>query len=129
MRSLVIFALGCFLAGSLTACSGRHAAGTSVMPQSTQSAAQKPTGKGRHTHSGCTPDSYGYCVVMVSRTLGERIYCGGWVPSTITVVYELYYNNVDQGTYTYYYTDYGCDPQFTWDPGDPAVVTGDPNLP
>jgi hypothetical protein len=131
----MIAALGCALAAtSLTACGGTHN-GTSVVPAQHADGQQQPSGKGRRTHSGCTPDSYGYCVVLVSRSHGDKIYCDDgvltWHYATMTTVYELYYNNADQGTYTYSMTDYGCpgDPMPLWDPGDPAVVTGDPNLP
>ena len=139
MRSLVIIALGCFLAGNLAACSGDHAAGTSVVPQtaSSQSEAQKPTGKLRHKHSGCTPDSYGYCVVHLGGSHGNKVDCweddglNHFYYTPITSPVELYYNNVDQGTYTLTTTNWNCpvETSQSWSPGDPAVVTGDPNLP
>ena len=135
MRSLVIFMLGCFLAGSLSACSGERS-GTSVMPQNTtaQSDAHKPAGELRHKHSGCTPDSYGYCVVLLGTSFSDKIDCGypNWHWGEIVQRYELYYNNVAQGEYdktTWNTSCDGSDPSITWNPADPADVTGDPNLP
>ena len=136
MRSLVIFVLGCFLTGSLAACSGRHADGNSVMPQtaSAQSQSQKPAGELRHKHSGCTPDSYGYCLVSLGSQFSDKIYCNqiAWHWGEIVQRYELYYNNVAQGEYdktTWQTSCDGSDPSISWSPDDPADATGDPNLP
>jgi hypothetical protein len=126
MRSLLIFAFGCCLAaGSLTACGGSHT--TSVVPQSQQVSSGKP----RKTQSLCPPDEYGYCIQLTGTSHSDGFaFCPPYHHREWNKwSYELYYNYADQGAYVRTVSFDTCQDAVTWDPGDPAVVTGDPNLP
>ena len=108
----VVFAL------ALTACGG--STGRSTVPPPKQAQNQV-----RHVRSiPCTPDSYGYCFVLVSRYASGSGSCR-WGQTT----WEIYGTpDVDYGSYTYSWSQ--CpflDP--TWTPDDPAVEFADPNLP
>lgn len=72
----------------------------------------------RYLSSMCTPDSYGYCVVQRNTS---------HVGCSTTYRYELYYYGTDEGSYAHFIEP--CSGDDTWNPGDPADVTGDPNLP
>ena len=81
----------------------------------------------RHIRSGCTPDSYGYCVVIHGSSHRTENCDGGGTATLSTYPLELYYYGTDEGTYVHIID--GCTGEDSWSPGDPAVVTGDPNLP
>ncbi len=121
MRSFSALALAIFLASTLASCSGT--AGKSSLT---------PSGHDRTVMSNCTPDSYGYCMVLISHTLSPGYaFCPAppQYHDWIKWVWELYYNDVDQGTYTDVVNFDTCSPVANWTPGEPSVVTGDPNLP
>jgi hypothetical protein len=135
MRSISSLLLGSFLASGLAACAGGNSA-TSVVPAAQHGdASQQPSSPVRSPRSGgsCTPDSYGYCLVLTRSTLTNKVYCGiAWHFATITQYYELYYNGADAGQYVKTTSNYSCDgsdPSISWSPQDPADATGDPNLP
>lgn len=118
LRDLALVALCC---AALAACGG----GGST--PSTSPAASPSSGE-RHVRSGgCTPDSYGYCVVFLGKVIIQQ-FCPflGTVQNT-TWRWELYYQGADQGTYTHAIDN--CQGTDTWDPDEPSVATGDPNLP
>jgi serine protease len=85
----------------------------------------------------CTADGYGYCGYIhggatstVFCTIGHHTYSGisgdAW--------YHLYHNNsytaANAGLYVESFSmDASCNQVTSWDPGEPSVVTGDPNLP
>jgi|GEM_PF-6756458 len=119
--------MSCAVALSLAACGGGPTK-TSVTP-ATQSGAQ---GSNRYTRSGCTPDSYGYCLLLTHIAGSNKVCFPSWHFAVMQYYYELYYNNVDSGQYVKTSTDYSCDgsdPAISWSPDDPADATGDPNLP
>jgi hypothetical protein len=120
MRSFSALALSIVLASALAGCTGT--AGSSSVT---------PSGRNRTAMSNCTPDSYGYCVVLTSHTLSPgAAFCPGHnYRDWIKWVWELYYNDVDQGAYTDVVDYDTCTPVSNWSPGEPSVVTGDPNLP
>jgi hypothetical protein len=136
MRSISKLLLGCFLASGLAACAGGHSA-TSVVPAAQHGdASQQPSSPVRSPRSGgsCTPDSYGYCLVLTGGFVENKVYCSPivWHWETIVQYYELYYNGVAQGQYaktTHNDSCDGSDPGISWSPQDPADATGDPNLP
>jgi hypothetical protein len=85
----------------------------------------------------CTADSYGYCgfvrggaTTTAYCTIGHHTYTGisgdAW--------YHLYNNNsysaTNAGLYIESFSmDASCNQVTSWSPGEPSVVTGDPNLP
>jgi hypothetical protein len=136
MRSISTLLLGCFLASGLSACSGGNSA-TSVVPAAQHgNTSQQPSSPVRSPRSGgsCTPDSYGYCLVITGGSATNKVWCDGGLFhfATITQNNQLYYNGVAQGQYVKTTTNYSCDgsdPTISWSPQDPADATGDPNLP
>lgn len=135
MRSISTVLLAGFLASGLAACAGGNS-GTSVVPAAQHGdTSQQTSSPVRSPRSGgsCTPDSYGYCLVLTGSSVANKVYCGiAFHFATVTQTYELYYNGVAQGQYVRMSTNYSCDggdPSITWSPQDPADATGDPNLP
>jgi hypothetical protein len=110
--------LGVALALAFTACGG--STGRSTVPPPKQAQNQV-----RHVRSiPCTPDSYGYCFVLVSRTHSGSGSCV-WGET----VWEIYGTpDVDYGPYAFSWSQCG-DATMDWNPDDPAVEFGDPNLP
>jgi hypothetical protein len=119
-----VFALACVAAFGLAACGG----GGSTPPSAAKTKSQ---GAGRKVMSvPCTPDSYGYCYVTTYHS-STRTDCGNHVYAVSAInSYEVYNSTTDLGTYTESVEGSCTDPtQFFWDPSDPAVDYGDPNLP
>jgi hypothetical protein len=115
---------------SLAACAG-GVNGSAPPVQSSQGSAQ---GAVRHTRSGCTPDSYGYCAVLVSNTVTfDHCPRGGSVFGYLAgqKKYAIYQNTTFLDNYTETFNGDCVTGQYdpTWDNGDPAVVYSDPNLP
>lgn len=111
---------------ALSACGG-VTSGSGSLPARLHDA----SGAARHAMSTCTPDSYGYCLALVSQELDPGV-CGphGFQYTIETDSDQLYYNNTFQGYYTYSNSgSSGCPPAMQWSPQDPATATGDPDLP
>lgn len=127
MRSLIVTALGCFLATSLIACGGNQT-GTSVVPDSHHS-----SGQVRRTRSTCTPDSQGYCAVATLNTVMKYICPHGYNWSAYFSGerdYDIYYNNAYISSATETVTgDCTNGTNISWDPAEPAVTYNDLNLP
>ncbi len=131
-RSLLTASYGAVLALGLAACGG----GT---PNSLPATAplQAQHGRAQQTLSGCAGgyDSQGYCYTNLGQTT-TRATCYDangnlyWIfPKTTT--YHVFSLTADPTDYAR--TDNpGCGTQLaftTWDPGDPAAMLNDPNLP
>ncbi len=114
MQRIIRMVPGIAFAVTLSACGG--GATDRVVPQSNHTAQNNV----RHVKSiPCTLDSYGYCAVLVHQ--GPLPGGGGFKG------YEVYSTgDVDEGQYSYTLMGNGED---HWDPGEPNVVFGDPNLP
>jgi hypothetical protein len=111
---------------ALSACGG-GTSGSGSLPAGPHAA----SGAARHAMSTCTPDSYGYCLALVSQDQEPGV-CGphGFQYTVETDSYQLYCNNTFQHYYTYSNSGgTGCPPAMKWSPQDPATATGDPNLP
>ncbi len=110
----VVFAL------ALTACGG--STNSSTVPQPKQAAKSQV----RHVSSiPCTPDSLGYCAVLLGRTHhGDRNCMSG------VTVWEIYGTpDVDYGGYSYSWSQCNGDFNAEWSPDEPAVEFSDGNLP
>ncbi len=90
-----------------------------------------PNGVARHVSSTCTPDSYGYCLALVSQEQDPGV-CGphGFQYTIEIDYYQLLHNGASAGYYTYSNNGRsGCPPPYAWTPRDPSAATGDPDLP
>ncbi len=127
MNRLARGAAGALLAAlALAGCGG--SGGSAPAPAVPQAA---PNGAARHVSSTCTPDSYGYCLALVSQDQEFATCSNGFEYQTESDYYQLYHNNVSDGFYTYSNTGRSsrCPPPYAWSPRDPSAATGDPDLP
>jgi hypothetical protein len=88
-------------------------------------------GVARHVSSTCTPDSYGYCLALVSQEQDFGV-CGphGFQYQIEIDYYQLFHNGASAGFYTYSNNGRSaCPPPYLWTPRDPSAATGDPDLP
>ena len=118
-RIVRIISVGVVFASALTACGG--SAGRSTVPQPKQAAQNQV----RHVRSiPCTPDSQGYCAVLVSSSRHGSVSCIYGQSS-----WEIYGTpDVDYGTYNYNWSQ--CPTFFyDWEPDEPSVAFSDGNLP
>src|ERR1700736_407240 len=118
-RNLRTIPVGVVLAAALAACGG--GSGSSPAPQPVKQSANQV----RHVRSiPCTPDSLGYCAVLLGRTHHGSGSC--WSGVTVWEIYGP--PDVDYGGYTYSWQQ--C-PEFDawWSPDEPAVEFSDGNLP
>ena len=124
LQLLRTITVACVTASFLAACGG--APKSSVTPPLSTNA------KGRAVRSiPCTPDSYGYCSVQTYRNI-TLVRCDRYHAYTSGVIdYEVYNATTDLGQYeqTWYGNCLDYDSGFNWDPNDPAMYFGDPNLP
>jgi len=84
----------------------------------------------------CGVDSYGYCVASISHGAGPEscITSDGTSEREIigTNVYSIFISNGTLANYSVTYSDDGsgnCFTVWSWAPGEPSQVYGDPNLP
>ncbi|HEV2740214.1 MAG TPA: hypothetical protein VGU66_16660 [Candidatus Elarobacter sp.] len=117
--------VACIAVFSLAACGG----GATV--PAAKPGTVVPGNQGRHVRSiPCTPDSDGYCYVLLSHA-NRHTPCGDGNYSAVNSWhYEVYNSTTDLGEYIHVTTlDCNNETTDTWDPQDPAVQYSDPNLP
>ena len=122
MKRLFVLAAALFCSLAFSGCGG---GGTGSQPSAIPNRAS-PSGTARAVRDVCTPDSYGYCLTL-NGSFSFTEDCGGGSARSVHATYTLYYYGNPDGTFVK--TTDNCDYSVTWSPDDPAVVTGDPNLP
>ncbi len=128
MNRLMRHSAGALLAAFALALGGCGGGGSSSQQAVPQTA---PNGAARHVSSTCTPDSYGYCLDLVSQEQDFGV-CGphGFQYQIEIDYYQLFHNGVSAGYYTYSNNNArACPPPYAWTPRDPSAATGDPDLP
>ncbi len=124
MKLFSALACAALCSAALAACGGggETSSHSAAIPN-----ASTTSGGARSARSTCTPDSYGYCLAPRKQTSGTMNCPDGGQAQIITRLWDLYQNGTRVGGYTESINQ--CTGDDIWTPGDPAMDTGDPNLP